>query len=235
MLRRQLLACLLAALLALPVGAMPGSSAAIVGIATNSHHATLQRLDLRAGATVFSGDVLAVGPVGSAVVSLQANSLLRFGADSSARLLKAETRSRIAVELRNGLVVYRSSSAAPVEVRVADAVIRGADGASVTAAVAFLTPERVAIGTEKGSLTVSTARNGRSVTVREGENVELALADPSPAPQAPAGKGSSLSAGKLAIIGIVTAVAITAIGLAIRNNGLTRQQQQDLVSPFRLP
>jgi len=234
MLRRQLLACPLAALLALPVGAMPSGSAAIVGIATNSHQATLQRLDLRAGATVFSGDVLAVGPGGSAVVSLQANSVLRFGSDSSARLLKAEAGSRTAVELRSGLVVYRSIEVAPIEVRVADAVIRGADGASVTAAVAFLTPERAVVGAEKGALTVSTARDGRSVTVREGESVELALADPSPAPQAPAGKGSSLSGAKVAIMGAVVIVAISVIGLSLRNSGLTRQQQQDLVSPFRL-
>lgn len=235
MVRRRLLACLLASSLVFPVGATPAGSPAVVGIATISQEATLQRLDLRAGATVFSGDLLAVGPAGSAVISLSRDTLLRFGADSSARLLKAEAGQDVAIELGSGNVVYRTGNAAAVEVRLADAVIRGAAGSPVTAAVAFLSPVKAIVGAEKGVLTVSTARDGRSVTVREGESVELTLADPAPAPQAPAGRSSSMSGAKVAIIGAVVIVAITVIGLSLRNSGLTRQQQRDLVSPFRLP
>jgi len=231
--RRQVLVCLVVAALVSPVPAYPAGRPAMLGIATSSYQARIGQSELLPGATIFSGDTLFVEQDGIAVVSLSSESVARFGSETSARLLKPENSTGTAIELRSGVMTFRGRAGA-LEARIGDAVVRGAGDQPAVAAVAYVSPEKVLVGAEEGSVTVSTARNGRSVTLRKGESVEVNLADP-PKPQAtsPAGAGSA-GVAKVAVIGTILAVGITVIALSLRNDGLTRQQQQDLVSPFRL-
>ncbi len=233
MMRRQVLAGLLAALLAFPVWSVPAGTrvgAEIVGIATNGHGATLRQAELQSGATVFSGDVVAVQKGGGALVSIGAGSQVRFTEESAARLTRSS--KKVEVDVRRGRIGVRTSAASPVEVLLADAVIRAAGDGSAVAVVALLSPSRAVVAAERGSLTLSTSRNKKSVTLREGEGVEVTLADPPPQATRPAAM-SAATAGKVALFGGILAVGITLLMIAASSDDLTGQEKVDLVSPFR--
>jgi ferric-dicitrate binding protein FerR (iron transport regulator) len=205
-------------------------NAGIVGIATTGHGATLRQAELQAGATVFNGDLVAVKKGGRALVSLGGGSQVRFSEESAARL--ARTGNKVEVEFRQGRIGVRTSAASPVEILLADAVIRAGGNGTAVAVVARLSSSRVVVAAEEGSVTLTTARNKKSVELRKGESVEVTLADPSPQTRGQAGS-SSISGGKVALIGGILVVGITLLMLANRNDGLTDQEKVDLVSPFR--
>lgn len=230
---KQVVACLVVAILAFPAPASP-SRPAIVGLAISANSALLGQTDLKAGATLFSGDLLRVDSRGGAVVSVPGESMLTFGPDSVAKLSRAADHGAVAVDLRGGYVAFGTVGGEALEVRVGDAVIQGANKDPVAATVAFVTPTRALVSAEAGTLTVSTPRNGHRVTVRAGETVEVALVDAPPGPQATGPAGRASTGMRTALIGLAVAGGITAL-LLIRNAGLSRNDQQDLVSPFKLP
>jgi hypothetical protein len=247
MMLRKVLAALLTALLAIPAAASAdsGTSAVATPIGTFSYSdsAIIGGAGALAGTTVFSGDMIEVGPRGSAWILL--NGGMQVGVSSASRLRlkeQASGKNQIEMEMFSGTARFRTSEATPVVARLADATVRAKGANPAVGIISLLSRNKAIIGAEKGDLLVSTAHDGKSVRLREGESVEVLLVDPS-APGNPQDKNNkttgakTLSGGQVAIIGVVLAAVVIAIGikLAKDNKGLTDLEKQNLVSPFKFP
>lgn len=229
---KQVVACLVSALLVFPAS-VTSSPAPVVGLTVSANYALLGNAGLHAGATIFSGDPLRAGRGGSAVVSASGGTTLAFGEGTAATLGRAGDAGLVRVDLQSGSLSFHVTGENALEVRLADAVIRSA-GVPAKALVTLVTPRLAMVGAEAGEITVSTPRDGRSVTLRAGDTAEVALPDKTaanPQTQQPAAK--SASGEKTAMIGVVVIGGITSL-LLIASAGLSRSEQQALVSPFRL-
>lgn len=185
MILRTSLAAIIVAALLFPG---PGWAAAIVGSAGPSTAATVRGVSLQQGSNIFSGDTLEVGPGGSSVLTFGHNAMVRFGEETSAQLSREP--NTIALELHRGRMVFRSTPGQFVEGRVGDAVVRPEKAQEVIASLAFRNPKLVVVASQRGTLLVATAHDGRSVTVPQGEMVEVALDDTVP-PKPPAAAGAA--------------------------------------------
>jgi hypothetical protein len=172
MVLRSSLAALVVAALLFP---SPSWAAAIVGSAGPSTGATVRGAGLQQGSNVFSGDVVEIGPGGSGVLTFGHNAMVRFGEETTAQLSR-DSRT-VALELLRGRMVFRSTPGQVVEGRVGDATVRAQNLQEVIASLAYRNPKLVVIGAQRGTLLVATAHDGRSVTVPQGEMVEVALDD----------------------------------------------------------
>lgn len=226
---RRVLAVALAALLASPAWSNPG----ILGTAASSRNTSVRGAALQSGSTLFAGDTIEVGSEGAAYLALSNGARLQLFAGSEIRLDASE--ARVAADVLGGRMAFRAD--ASFEARLADASIRAAGNAPATAHVFKIDANRAAIYAESGEVLVTAATSGKSVTLREGESVEVTLAA-APAPQwgNPAGAGT-LTGRQVAILGLVVGGIVTAIAI-ILNRGetnLTDREKRNEVSPFRFP
>jgi len=225
---RQGVALILVVLLAFPAW----SASPVVGTVARSTGATSGGAALQSGSTVFSGDTIEVNPTGAAWIALEGGARLQISPATQVRLERSG--EKVSVELGRGRVAFRAGSG--FEARLANAIVR-ASGAAATGHVYWTEERRALIAAEKGVLEVSTAGGAKSVTLREGEGVEVTL-EPAPAPQAGNPAGANTLSGKwVAILGVIVGVTVVAIAIAL-NRGETEISQQDRrneISPFRFP
>lgn len=247
MMARRGLAALLIAMLAVPAAASPsaGSPAVATPIGTFSFSDTtfIGGASALAGTTVFSGDIIEVGPRGSAGILLNGGMQVRVSADSRLRLKELSPVKKIELEMFGGAVRFRTTEAAPVLARLRDAVVRAKGVNPAIGIVSVLSKTKAMVGAEKGELLVTTAHDSKSITLREGEAVELTLGDlpaPASAPGKPQSKTTSahaLTGPQVATIGVLIAATLISVGLwkARSNDGLTDAQKRDMISPFKFP
>jgi len=243
MIHRHLIIAVLVGVLACSPPALAGGG--VVGSAGPSEKAIVRGTPLLQGTNVFSGDVIEVGPGGEGVVTFGHNAMARFAADSAVRASRDATI--IGLELLRGQMTYRTTPEQPVVASFVDALVRAEGGKEAVAIVAFRNPTLVAITAERGALDVSAGRDHRSVTVPEGQTVEVALVDDSaakaentPPPQTPDNSNSNNKkpSGMVWTTGAVLAAgAIIGGGLALSKNQtqLTCPQKGALVSPYAFP
>jgi len=241
---RHILVAVLAALLACP---LPGFAAgAVVGSAGPSEHAIVRGAALQQGTNIFSGDVIEVGPGGEGVVTFGHNAMARFAAESAVRASRDATQ--IGLELIRGRMIFRSTPDQPVIASFVDALVRADGGKEAVAIVAFRNPTLVAITAERGALEVTAGRDHRSVTVPQGQTVEVALVDDTaqgnnnPQPQNDPSTNNQNQNQKRNNAAITTGIVLAAGaviggGLALSQNQpkLTCQQKGELVSPYSFP
>ena len=238
MVLRSLLAAIVVFALLFPT---PGWAAAIVGSAGPITGATVRGASLQQGTNVFSGDVLEVGPGGSGVLTFGHNAMVRFGEETAARLERQQ--GTVALELLRGRMVFRSTSGQRVEGHVGDAAILPAQAQEVIASLAYRNPKLVVVAAQRGTLVVATAHDGRSVTVPQGEMVEVALDDDTtpakpptaagtPPPPPPSNGPSGKKWGTWVLLG-GGAVLIT--GLILSEQNETTNPCTNQVSPAQFP
>ena len=229
MVARQALAGLLIALLAFPAWSNP----LVVGTVAATQSAQVRGNALVAGSTVFSGDVIQVGADGSASIAGSNGVQIRIGPKSLVRL--SLEKEKTLLEIGQGSASFRVEESIPFEARLADATIRGAGKGPAVGVVILRGLKTAVVAAEKGELAVSTAHDGKMISLKEGEGVEVSLAPP---PQGGGGTTVTTLSGKwVAILGIITVGAITAIAI-FRNSadkGMTDRQRGSTVSPFRFP
>lgn len=244
MMARRVLAAILVALLAVPAGASPPKVSPVaaipIGTFSYSDSAIIGGAGALAGTTVFSGDVIEVGPRGSAWILLNGGMQVRVSSSTRLRLAQLDGSTKLVeMEMFSGAARFRTSEASPVVARLADATVRAKGAKPTVGIISILSPRKAMVGAELGELLLITAHDGRSITVREGEAVELALSDPPPGkPQGKSGAaGASTSRKGLIATVIVGGIMAAGIGiaLAVNNKGLTDQEKQNLVSPFKFP
>ncbi len=235
MIPRQLLASVLAVLMASPAWA---ATSPIVGTAGPSQAASVRGTGLLPGTTLFSGDTVDVGARGDAALSFGRGSMVRLSEETTLRLEKVD--NRVAIELVRGRVAFRSSEQLPIEAHLADANIRSANGLAAVGVMAFRTPKQVVITAERGNLLISTAHDAKSVSLREGESVEMRLQSQ----DTQQGGGDNRAAGasapglthrKWLLIAIASSAAVLLAGIDPDFLNLSDSDKQNLVSPFQFP
>ena len=193
------------------------------------------------GTNVFNGDVVEVGPGGEGALTFGHNAMARLAEQSAVRASRSP--KNVGLELLRGRMVYRSTPEQPVVGTFADALVQADNGQEAVAIVGFRNPALVAITAERGPLEVTAGRDHRTVTVPQGQTVEVSLSDlPANAgntpPQEPDNNRKRKGAGMWWTTGVIifggTALGV---GLALSSNepSLTCQQRGALVSPYAFP
>lgn len=208
--------------------------------------AVVRGTPLQQGTNIFSGDTIEVGPGGEGVVTFGHNAMARFAAESAVRASRDVTT--IGLELIRGGMTYRSTPEQPVVASFVDALVSADGGKEAVAIVAFRNPTLVVITAERGALVVTAGRNHRTVTVPQGQTVEVALVDDSQqdagntAPPQDQNQNPTTPAKKTNVAAWTTGM-ILAGGAAI-GGGLALSQNQPkpncaqkgaLVSPYAFP
>ncbi|HUJ39604.1 MAG TPA: hypothetical protein VLW54_03580 [Candidatus Acidoferrales bacterium] len=238
---RHLIIALLAGVLACPPPVLAGG---VVGAAGPSEKAIVRGSPLQQGTNIFSGDVVEVGPGGEGVVTFGHNAMARFGADTAVRA--SRDANTIGLELLRGRMTYRTTSDQPVVGTFADASVRSESGQEAVAIVAFRNPKLVLVTAERGALAVTAGRTHRTVTVPQGQTVEVSLSDdndpnggtPPNGQQQGQNTTKPRPSGAMWATGVAMgAGAAVAAGLALSNNQhhLTCPQKAALVSPYVFP
>lgn len=229
MMARQALSALLIALLAFPAWS---SDAPVIGTVAATQSAQVRGNALAPGSTLFSGDVIQIGAEGSASIAGNNGVQIRLGPQSLARLSLENEKTLL--EIGQGSASFRVEAGAPFEARLADASIRGAGRGPAVGVVLLRSPKTALVAAEKGELTVSTAHDGRMLSLKEGEGVEVSLVAQ---PQDSGSTPRSLSGKKIAILAVIAIGVITAVAFFqnTQGRGLSDQDKRDNVSPFRFP
>jgi ferric-dicitrate binding protein FerR (iron transport regulator) len=220
---RQAVAVAVALLLAFPAWTNP----VVVGSTLGSQQARVRGAELVPGTTIFSGDVIEVGPKGQASLNLSGGAQVDVAAESKLRLSK--DASRVVLELGRGAAAFRSTASAPVEAKIADATIRAAEGSTAAGVVAWRGLNAGVIAAKNGQLLITTAHDGRTVVLNEGEGIEFAYAPAANDDDDDISRAGIIIFGAV-IIGLATLAAI----LLNRNSrDLNQNQQCNQVSPFQ--
>jgi len=188
MLTRQLLAVILVLVLAVPVWGGPS----VVGSVANSQSATVRGIHLAPGFTIHSGDTIQVGAQGSAWIALLGGAQVQLAEKSQVQLTK--TTEKIQLTIDRGLASFRIAEKSEFEALLADATIRSAKGMPAVGIISVRNPRLAVIAAKRGALVVSTAHDSKSVTLEEGQGVEVTLA-----------AGQSIHPGTAILGGAVTA------------------------------
>lgn len=241
MIVRRLIIALLAGVLTCPPSVLAGG---VVGAAGPSEKTIVRGAPLQQGTNIFSGDVVEVGPGGEGMVAFGHNAMARFGAETAVRASRDD--NTIGLELLRGRMTYRTTTEQTVVGTFADASVRPENGQEAVAIVAFRNPKLVLVTAERGVLSVTAGRNRRTVSVPQGQTVEVALVDDNDpnAGNAPNGQPQNQNGSKPKPSGAMwaTGVAIGAgaalgAGLALSQNQthLSCQEKGQLVSPYVFP
>jgi ferric-dicitrate binding protein FerR (iron transport regulator) len=224
---RQFLASVLILVLAVPAWSVP----TVVGTTAASQSATVRGSALLPGSTIFSGDTIQVGTKGMASIALTGGVQVRVGPESQVRFAREKETAQL--EIGRGSASFRVAPGVPFEARLADATIRGAGSGPAVGVILVQSEEKAVIAAEKGELVVSTAHDSRSMTLREGEGVEVTLA---PEPQGTSGTSAKTLSGKrVAILALVSIGIVAAIAIWRGTTEISDEEKRNEVSPFRFP
>jgi hypothetical protein len=210
-----------------------------VGSVTSTNATSVRDTKLTAGSTVFNGDVLSVSDHGAAQIALSSGAQAEILGRSSVRLIK--TADAIQVTVDRGQASFHTSGNKKITAMVADATVRPAGPAETAAIVQSLSATHAIVAAEKGSLLVTTAHDGKTITLNEGEAADFsATADPSQGTPPPAGHsaaGLSAISGHVLIWTVVivgAAAAVSAYLVSRSENTPSTQQLQNEISPAKL-
>ena len=228
---QQLLAAVLIALLASPAW----SQSQVAGTVITSQSATMRDAPLPPGSTIFSGESISVDQTGGAEIDVAGGGRIEVFRDSSVQLNRIASRVQFAV-LRGG-VSFLAGPTNDLETTLGDATIRAKDPSSL-GVLHLENPASAVLFTRKGTLTIKTEHDGKSVEVAEGSAVSITLVDPPPEPQGgtePAGRAAP-ALKKLAIILFIFAAAFLGIFLwiAAHEPSETPSQLASEISPFKV-
>jgi hypothetical protein len=228
---QQLLAAVLIALLASPAW----SQSQVAGTVITSQSATMRDAPLPPGSTIFSGESISVDQTGGAEIDVAGGGRIEVFRDSSVQLNRIASRVQFVV-LRGG-VSFLAGPTNGLETTLGDATIRAKDPSSL-GVLHLENPASAVLFTRKGTLTIKTEHDGKSVDVAEGSAVSITLVDPPPEPQGgtePAGRAAP-ALKKLAIILFIFAAAFLGIFLwiAAHEPSETPSQLASEISPFKV-
>jgi hypothetical protein len=240
MTHRPFIAVLLAGLLVCSPALFAGG---VVGSAGPSEKAIVRGAPLLQGTNVFSGDVVEVAEGGEGIVTFGHNAMARFTELTAVRA--SRDANTIGLELLRGRMMYRTTPEQPVVGTFADALVRAGNGQEAVAIVAFRTPTLVVITAERGALEVTAGREHRTVTVPQGQTVEVSLSDTPPsAGNTPPAQPDQTNNSKKKPSGAMWATGVALVGGAAVGAGLalsqsstqlTCAQKGALVSPYSFP
>jgi hypothetical protein len=230
MLAKQVLTVVLLPLLAFPAWASPK----VVGTVSTSETATVRGTALAPGTTLYAGDRVDVGAKGTALISLRQGARLLIGDNSRVRLVGAG--EAVEAEVETGRAALRLAGTANVAGVLGDAIVRPATDAAI-ANIGLTSATQGFIFAEQGELLVTSEGIGETVRLREGEGLEITLAEAAPATVATEDEDARRRRRRALVWGLFLAGGVTAAALAITLNRdkLSDKEKSDAVSPFRFP
>ncbi len=234
---RQLSAVFLSTLLVtLPSFATPQT----VAVAGPSKATAVHGNGVAQGMNIMNGDTVEVAQNGDTVLLMGHNAWVHVPSDSVVRVFKCGDRS--VVQLLRGQLTFRSTPQQPVHVQLGDATIQPTSGKFVTGNVALTSPATANMTAQQGSFTVSTAHDGKSALVNEGQTQQATLssaadvANPNPpicgVAAAVVGSPATIA---LVTLGLAGAGLATTLALTQTQTTLTCDQKGALVSPYAFP
>ena len=192
------------------------------------------------GTNIMNGDTVEVAQNGDTILLMGHNATVRVPSDSAVRIFKCGDRS--VVQLLRGQLTFRATPQQPIHVQLGDAMIQPAAGQQVTGLVALTSPTTASMTAQQGSFTVSTAHEGKSVVVNQGETQQATLtsaadvANPNPPIcGVAAAVVSSPSTMAWVLIGLGAAGLAGGLALGTTQTHLTCPQRGALVSPYAFP
>jgi hypothetical protein len=239
MFARKAIAVIVCALLAVPVLGQPPetlrSGLEPVGNVVSARSAVIGNAGAASGTTLFSGETVEVGERGGALLALRGGAQVRLAEKSRVQLVRTE--GAIELDIAYGRVQFRTSANTPVIGRLADGTLRPRGAEPAVGVIALLTPSTAIVGAEKGVLTFTTAHDGKSVDLKEGEavTVRLAQATGQQEPTPTATTKEPLNRKRTAQIAIITTAVVVGVGLALVGVALSDSEKRNLVSPFQFP
>ncbi len=166
---KRVLAVILLLLLAFPAWGGPS----VVGSVASSQSATVRGNRLAPGSTIHSGDTIEVGAQGSAWIALLGGAQVQLGEKSQARLTKTTEKMQLTID--RGLASFRTVEKSEFEALLADATIRSANGRPALGIISVRSPQLAVIAAKRGALLISTAHDLKSLTLEEGQGVDVTL------------------------------------------------------------
>jgi hypothetical protein len=145
-----------------------------LGSVTTATAATVRNTSLSEGSTVFTGDVISVAANGATRIALNGGAQMEILGNSSVSLQKTDEKIQVSVD--RGQATFRSLGNNGISALVADATIRPANGAETLALVQSLSDTHAIIAATKGALLVTTAHDGKTYTISQGEAADLSAA-----------------------------------------------------------
>ena len=234
--RRQVVAALVSTLLA----ALPAlSSPQVAAVAGPSKSTVARGNDVTQGMNIMNADTVEVSQSGETVLLIGHNAFVRVPSNSAVRIFKCGDKS--VVQLLRGQLTFRSTPRQAVHVQLGDAMIQPTANQQVIGTVGLTSPTTAAMMAQQGSFTVSTAHDGKSAVVNQGETRQATLssaadvANPNP-PICGVPAAVALSPATVAWVTIGLGVAGLATGLALSQTQPTVCPQKGaMVSPFAFP
>jgi hypothetical protein len=166
---RKAAAYFLAALMVFPLWA----ASEPLGNVTSSKLATLRDMPLHPGSTVFDGDPISVGGQGVARLALAGGGQAEVLGNSEVQLTRSGEQTQIVVE--RGQASFEVSGGSNLEARVANAVVRSANGQGASAIIRESNGSHAVIAALKGTLLLKTEDNGKTYLIHEGAAADLSL------------------------------------------------------------
>lgn len=194
---------------------------------------------LAQGTNIFNGDIVEVGQNGESVLMLGHNSTVRVPGESAVRFFRCGDNST--VQLLRGQLILRTTPEQAVQIQIGDAMVRPFAGPDVIGVVSLPTPATAKIAAQKGSLTVTTAHDNRSLLVHEGEATEASLSPAqTAAPNPPicgvaAAVPSQAATTAWVMLGLGAAGLAAGLAASSQQPTLTCNQRGALVSPYQFP
>lgn len=169
-------------------GVAPVGGLETLGNVTSSKMALVRNTPLNPGSTLFDGDLISVGAHGVARLALAGGGEAEVPGNSQVQLTKSGEQTQIVVE--RGQASLEVPGGTKLEARVADAVVRSADGQDASAIIQESNGNHAVVAALKGTLLLKTENDGKTYLVREGSAADLSLE-----PEADQG-GGAVPAGK---------------------------------------
>jgi len=233
---RQLLAAILSTLLV----ALPSLSAPqAVAVAGASKATVVHGEGVAQGMNIMNGDVVEVAQNGDTILLMGHNSTVHVPSDSAVRIFRCGDRS--VVQLLRGQLTFRATPQRPVQVQLGDALTQPTAGQLVVGTVALTSPTTANLTAQQGSFTVSTAHEGRSLLLNQGETKQVTLAsaadvaNPNPPICGVAAYVPTSAATAAWVMLGLGAAGLAALAATKTQPTLTCDQKGALVSPYQFP
>ena len=229
----------LAALLSVLLAALPSLSAPqTAAVAGPSKSAVVRGGELSQGTNVMNGDIVEVAQNGETVLLFGHNASVRVPSESSVRVFKCG--DRVVVQLLRGQVTFRATPQRPVQIQLGDATIQPTAEQQVVGTVALASPTTANLTAQQGLFTVSTAHEGKSQVVNQGETRQATLSSAAEMANPPicgvaAAVVTSPTTMARVMIGLGAVGLVTGLLLSHTQTQLTCPQKGPLVSPYHFP
>jgi hypothetical protein len=207
----------LAAFLVVVVVSPAWGGAVPLGNVTFSAESTVRDMKLTPGSTVYSGDVISVAEKGETRIAVTGGGQAEILSNSSVRITNTAGSIQMAVE--QGQASFHTAVGSTMSALVADATVRPVNGAETSAVVQSLNETHAVVAAAKGALLLTTAHDGKTYTLLEGQAADLTAADDTQqnGPPQPAGTRSKKKA-------VYWTVGIVGAGVTVAAYLLSRRE-----------